>query len=104
MENPMNEPTPKDVLIAAKKLIESPENWIKHHGCDDKGRLCAQYALLRALKGDDDPRELMFARMKAFEAMEKVVGSGSIYIWNDKPKRTHKQVMRAFDKAIAVAE
>lgn len=93
----------KDILIEAKRLIENPVQWLQGNGCDAQGRLCASYAILRAFVPEDrwgtiDPHSTQ--RMYAAQALEKVIGPAEIYEWNDNRRRTHQQVMRAFDRAI----
>lgn len=91
----------KGVLIAARKMIENPENWGK--GLERErglGRHCAEVAIDRARYGS---REAKLALVKAITGAESdAVGCNIIY-WNDAPDRTHAEVLAAFDRAIAAS-
>lgn len=79
-------------LIAAKALIHSPKLWGKGMSEGRPGTYCALQAIIEAGGSPCGPEE------KAFEA---AIESGSITAWNDAGKRTHVEVLAAFDKAIA---
>lgn len=81
-----------DVLIAARKLIEKPENWCRETYETDSGAYCAVGAISRAAVPDGDYGH-------ALNVLEDVVGHGNIEVWND--AHTHAEVLAAFDAAIA---
>lgn len=88
---------PTEVLVAAKWLLEN-FGWNKgayaKYGADKKVvSFCAIGAI--AVIETDDPS--LFS--KAIDHLVSVVG-GAIVPFNDNPKRTKKQVLKAFDKAI----
>lgn len=92
--------TIKSTLIAARKLIEKPELWIKDHGAmrGPGGEICrcTGYAIIAAApEGHAGPA------LRAFQRANRL--RREIYQWNDDPKRTHIDVMAAFDKAIRSA-
>ena len=98
--------TTLQILRKARKLIEKRERWIKFHLAETKDGgvvpatskaavlFCALGALQRAANTDswDFP---------ATDAFGKAIGTDKIGFWNNRPRRTHAQVLRAFDKAIA---
>jgi hypothetical protein len=79
-----------EILIAARKLIETPEKWGKGgNGPTPVGSRC----LYLALDGNADEED---AAMRA-------LGFGSIrevYDWNDAKERTHAEVLARLDAAI----
>jgi hypothetical protein len=90
----------REVLIAARKLIERPENWVKEpHGyMDSRACVCAEEAIWRANSGAKHEG--------AVNALKDLVGDRgpmTIINWNDAPERTHAEVLAAFDKAIEAA-
>lgn len=90
-----------DVLIAARALIEKPENWAQ----GINARLsspphCAGAALIKAKTGERLEDDALAA---AFQALRPAI-SGDIVQWNDTPGRTHSEVLAAFDKAIAAEQ
>lgn len=91
----------REVLIAARKLIEQPQDWGTLNEVSSYGpRYCAAFAILRA-QGE------YFTRSSAMNAFRSAVGLekdvGYIGEWNDDPVRTHAEVLAAFDKALAEA-
>lgn len=102
-----------DTLRAARALIEDPKHWTKRAyarpskwATDERapesleaGAWCA----LGALRRIDGPYEL-----SAISALSRVIsgGTGTIAVWrfNDDPERRHRDILKVFDKAIALAE
>lgn len=82
--------SPREVLIAARKLIEKEENWCQG-AWNRYGRHCAHGAILAAT----DDGDLMEAATDAFEG----AAGWPILGFND--RSTHAEVLAAFDKAIA---
>ncbi len=94
--------TPKEVLIAARKLIESPKQWLK--GADSGLRneiwcYCASGALMTAVDENIPPVDWDAAE-NALSLAATGDPDGNIPIWNDAPERTHEEVLAAFDEAI----
>lgn len=89
----------KEVLIAARKLIEKPEDWWDgdHSGRTDT-RLCAALAVWAIRKPTQGGKA-------AYDALVSVTGvePGCLSDWNDAPGRTHAEVLAAFDEAIKAA-
>ena len=105
--------TTLQILRKARKLIEKPERWCKGDAAKDRAgenedvmsrkaaAFCMAGAVVRASGGWC--REYYTAR----DHVEAVIGSHALDAlaeWNDAPRRTHAQVLRAFDKAIAKLE
>jgi hypothetical protein len=91
----------KDVLIEARKLIERPEMWGKGRRNVDRPRytFCAAECIEAQNSG-------YTAMGEAFDALFAATGAQpgiSIPMWNDDARRTHAEVLAAFDKAIAAA-
>jgi hypothetical protein len=101
--------TPVSILTNARKLIEHPSGWTKNCFARSKtGRqvklgspracsFCAWGALERVSPyvGDDG------AYIRARQALDAASPDGSILLFNDDAATTHKQVLAAFDEAIA---
>ena len=96
-------------LRAAKSLINTPAKWFQggfgHVFRVDGGepmydKLCMYGAVSMACRSDSYRVTFM---ERAWSFLTRVVG-GPPSLWNDDPKRTHAEVMEAFDKAIALAE
>ena len=86
----------RDVLIAARKLIEKPENWCPNGSGDPrKNQHCIVMAVDRCRVGDGDTNQL------AINALKNAIGVKRLARWNDAPDRQHTEVLNAFDKAIA---
>lgn len=90
-------------LRRARRLIEAPHCWGKGNGRKagsvKLGR-CAAIALA-------DTCNFQFEVTPAFAALRKAVGvadDDAFYSWHDAPERTHEDVLRAFDRAIAAEE
>ena len=86
----------RDVLIAARKLIEKPENWI---GAEPKDYGCAPYCSATAIWKIGINR----AAQNAYRLLCETMGVANAKDFNDAPGRTHTEVLAAFDKAIAEA-
>lgn len=98
-------------LEAARKLIEKPENWCKGAEARDADgnrvsdystkavSYCALGAISRATKGRGATRRYS----AAWSALERATVVGSIAAYNDAPRRTHKQILKLFDRAISRA-
>lgn len=84
-----------EILTAARKQIELPENWCQQYFFRDNAR-CSDGALVMAsLMGDP----------KSVEQADRLLASemdGDIRTFND--TRTHAEVLAAFDRAIAAAK
>lgn len=90
--------TPKEVLIAAKALIDSPEKWGKG-GIDDlRKKPCAFLACCEVRGGRLDD-----IAWDAVVLLGKAAGS-PIMTRNDEPGTTHADVMAWFQRAIEACE
>lgn len=85
---------PKQVLIAARKLIEKPENWTNKFPKICGYPTCVGFAIERSSSGMSLGN---FTEALGFATV------GCLVDWNDDPKRTHAEVLAAFDKAIEAA-
>jgi hypothetical protein len=93
--------TPKEVLIAAKALIDTPEKWCQYHSRLGK-RMCAS----TALNSVDIPTGAYLAsqiRQEARVAVLQLCGNVDIEVANDAPETGHADVMAWFDRAILAA-
>lgn len=103
--------TPAEVLRKARARIE--RGWCRESFARDKGnrtiapwraearRFCARGAMMVNGWSDDS------VDRKTEGFLAEATGAGSrlgIECWNDDPKRTKAQVLRAFDRAIVLAE
>lgn len=108
--------TTREILIAARALIATPERWTQGDRardaagapidpCDPRA-VC--WCISGALEAADPSGSDMDGFIGAALALEKViVGLGhraAIGDFNDAPERTHAEVLAAFDKAIAATE
>ena len=95
----MSNPSVRDVLIAARKLIEKPEDWF-HHGYEEwNGRHCLVTAARLAAEKPNGLTD--WDKCWAAKVALQAVIMDDLIDWNDHPGRTHAEVLRAFDKAIA---
>lgn len=88
-------------LVAARELIELPENWLKGPAKDDQ--CCALAALHQSLSdvaGDEAQTRFDAAR----GLLVTLCGCRLVSAWNDAPERTHAEVIDLFDRAILVAK
>lgn len=89
--------TELDVLTAARKIIERPENWLGRCPENDEVPTCALGALLRArtqLRAEIDTQALA-------NKIEEWAGITNIVAFND--THSHADVLAVFDRAIANA-
>lgn len=87
----------KEILIRARSLIENPAKWIK----GPSGR-CGEYCALNAIFAADFSTPVQ--EREAIGLFIHVIREPSIAYWNDRPERTHQEVLNAFDQAISLAE
>lgn len=80
--------TTLEQLIAARKLIEKPENW--YQGAFRKGDAICAFQALRGVCSD--PYDVLLGRLC------DAAGVRSLALWND--THTHTEVLDAFTKAI----
>lgn len=88
--------TVKEQLVAARKLIDTPEKWgQKEYVSEDAQRICASEALRRARGGE------FFAQVNspAYRALQSEMSGKLVCAFND--EHTHAEVLAAFDRAIA---
>lgn len=83
----------KDALIAARKLIENPDDW-SNYGWGRGGKRCAAHAIADATGLDSS-----WSAHPAYRKVADAMGCSPIGTWND--NHTHAEVLAAFDKAIA---
>jgi hypothetical protein len=90
--------TVRDVLVAARALIENPEDWRKgaYRTRDADGHVLARCAC-GALQDASRPKRAGQSSA-AYQALKAAMG-GDVCEWND--DHTHAEVLAAFDKAIA---
>jgi hypothetical protein len=88
-------------LIAARKLIEKPENWCqnnfgwKEHPFEKRyGPRCAWGAIVTAAGPGGT------ARSAAYKFIS-IIADRPLPCFNDAPQRTHAEVLELFDRAIA---
>jgi len=96
----MTQPTTKEVLIAARALIEKPENWCSHGWGHDNQRCGVRAVAIingRALYPDCDEAPEIVGSI-AENHLHDSVGE---YFGNFNDTHTHAEVLAAFDKAIA---
>ena len=96
----------KQLLIAARKLIENPKNWTKRSFARTRSgkvtynthpeacKFCAEGALIRAQRDFAGEVDL------AVYALEKHVGL-DVYLTHFNDSHTHQEVLNVFDQAIA---
>lgn len=106
--------TVKETLIAARKLIEKPENWTKGaHARDSEGVdvwpddsssvcFCASGAVRLASSGS--ALELFIGQKMLEECLPPSLGYDQIPSFNDAPETTHADVLALFDRAIAACD
>lgn len=102
------------ILRRAQGLIAKKNGWTSGADARDRGgeetsiesrtarAFCAGGALVRAASAIDPC--FQGAATDALRKSLGVRGEGSVARWNDKPRRTQKQVVAAFEKAIARLE
>lgn len=99
----------KEILIAARQLVEKPERWTQGVFARDlNGRpvdllgphakcFCISGAVGRVVKRDHAKWD------QILELLAKTARRRNIVRFNDANKRTHAEVLAAFDRAIAAA-
>ena len=93
----------EEILVAARKLIEKPENWKKKalHSPDDCAH-CAVGAIEFVLgKRSGLGHWPSLEQTKPFVAHFGFPQWKGLSDWNDSDERTHAEVLAAFDAAIA---
>ena len=105
----------KDVLVEARKIIASKENWCQltyardadGKACDTKGKLAFSFSLdgsvLRAIENLGFKKFGM--RIEIFDLLEESINGDSIIVeppsrWNDDPDRKHHDVLQLLDRTI----
>jgi hypothetical protein len=101
--------TPLKILKAARAKIEKPENWTQGAGARDANGfaisvhsdLAVSWCIGGAIVASAacDPSN----EIEAANILQRAILGGSIPEFNDAPKRKHKEVLAAFDIAIAMA-
>ena len=87
--------TDKEILIAARKRRENPENWFGN-GSYPQGEEIKECALIALTRISNRLADAPF-----YKLLSKHMGGGIIQ-FND--THTHEEVLTAFDHAIAAAE
>lgn len=105
---------PREILIAAREKITTPERWCQGaHARDEGGQTvlakdpaacvwCIDGALWAVTRFTQTS-----ARASASILLGEQIGAysaNSIHKWNDAPERTHAEVLAAFDRAIEESE
>lgn len=101
------------VLREARALIDRPWGWTKNSMRSFRQRgdaefecFCASGALNQAALGQPyyhaSRMPVRLARARKF--FVEAIGQDSIPIWNDAPRRTKKDVLEAFDRAIELSK
>lgn len=81
-----------EVLDKAREQIARPGGWCQ--GLPRDGAVCAVIALAKAGKG---------YHREPIRLLRKAIRRHGVAEWNDKPGRRQATVVRAFDRAIALA-
>jgi hypothetical protein len=95
-----------DVLRKARALIEPYEKWVGRHNAFAPGCNCTSTAITDASPGEGRTAHMVFCEANSID-IDIDIGGGvfqAVYGWNDHPKRTHAEVLAAFDRAIELAE
>ena len=105
------------ILRRARRILTPPEAWCQNANardaagnCCDPGdaaaaRWCIDGALARA-GGNANLDTLATTnhwKAVAVQLKPRTAGFGSLTIWNDRPRRTQRQVLALLDRAIAAA-
>ena len=108
-------PTTKAVLTKAREILTPKKNWTQGTMArNSEGYMtllrneeavcfCALGAVERAyydLAGWDPSA----APQEVFDPLYEAVGEGGVALWNDRPSRTHEEVLAAFDRAIEASD
>lgn len=107
----VSSPSTDKILRAARKLIETPDQWVKHgvtkkngrEWCDNPGAtaFCLTAAVFRAAVDSGQPPYRAIYE-GALARLDEAV-DGWAHLFNDAADTTHPDVLAAFDKAIAIA-
>jgi hypothetical protein len=84
-----------DILVRARKLIDHPRHWGQGMSEKRPGTYCAHEAIIAAADG------VPFDAVRAFS---NSLDEPNIVRWNDDKKRTHAEVLAAFDRAIEASK
>lgn len=104
--------TTREVLVAARALIATPERWTKETSSWVRNGIecfCAIGAIGRAVDHDhnapatEDVNDALRAAMPAW-FLDRRTGRPSIVEFNDAPTTTHADVLQLFDRAIAACD
>lgn len=95
--------TTKDILIKAKRLIDSPEKWRKDALDLRRGVCCIAQAIARQPEAKDGGVFSQAAK-KTFQALGFSSDWRDAAKFNDSPDTTHLDIMNLFNKAIERAE
>lgn len=106
--------TTREVLVAARALIDTPEKWTKDRAYaldsvghrvssynDDAVAFCVDGAAARAVD-DETGGSKLYDQVR--QALKRALPAGyerSIWAFNDDPATTHADVLALFDAAIA---
>lgn len=109
--------TDAEILRGARKSLEQPEAWTKgvYAFLESGGTTicrCSAGAILHATGANTLYSGVADLRAEgAFALMVKAIGfkydeTDEVIVmrWNDSPKRTHREVLAGFDRAIVLAE
>lgn len=102
--------TAKELLIAAKQLIATPDSWTKYYPATTSTGACisphspdatcfCSYGALDKAAGPGDDNHIVYR--EALSALQELAPNGHVAIFNDHPNTTHDMVLDLFDKAIA---
>lgn len=95
-----------EILIEAKHLIETPDQWCQNIGSIltvTKTAYCS-FAAINVASYNLDKDYCPAAQCYALELLRKAISDVCISKWNDEPTRTHAEVLAAFDKAILLSK
>lgn len=103
--------TPLIILKKARRLLSKPERWAKGHSAYDAygghvnitAKTAVKFCAVGAIVKSAGEEWFNIHAMWLSNYLSIMLGQ-SIVVWNDHPRRTHAQVLRAFDKAIAKLE
>ena len=107
-ENTLTQDTIKSRLQAARKLIDQLEKWTQKVFRQDVGHGVVAYCVLGALIEVCQAEELDDVNHYLTVSMNRHQPGGPVDLglgfWNDRPERTHVEVMQEFDRAIEDAD
>lgn len=96
----------KDILIATKALIDTPEKWLQcsshYRTADGHDSYCITGALSACAGRHEDWVRSWLAITDTLQ--KDNLGAYSIVSYNDHPSTTHKDVMSLLDRTIAKVE